>query len=57
MNRSNHETGKKKILEGVKVFDAGWAIVGPLTATYLGFLGATVVTMESLIVTNGTSRW
>lgn len=47
MNRPSHETEKKKILEGVKVFDAGWAIVGPLTATYLGFLGATVVTMES----------
>jgi benzylsuccinate CoA-transferase BbsF subunit len=47
MTPSNHGTRKKKILEGVKVFDAGWAIVGPLTATYLGFLGATVVTMES----------
>jgi benzylsuccinate CoA-transferase BbsF subunit len=35
------------ILAGIKVVDFGWAIVSPLTATYLGFLGATVVTVES----------
>lgn len=35
------------ILHGIKVVDFGWAIVAPLTATYLGFLGATVVTIES----------
>ncbi len=49
MNFSNtkNRSVQKKILEGIKVLDAGWAIVGPLTATYLGYLGATVVTMES----------
>ncbi len=34
-------------LKGVKVVDFGWAIVSPLTATYLGFLGAEVITVES----------
>jgi crotonobetainyl-CoA:carnitine CoA-transferase CaiB-like acyl-CoA transferase len=34
-------------LKGVKVIDFGWAIVSPLTATYLGFLGAEVITVES----------
>ena len=35
------------MLRDIKVVDFGWAIVSPLTATYLGFLGATVVTVES----------
>jgi benzylsuccinate CoA-transferase BbsF subunit len=34
-------------LKGLKVVDFGWAIVSPLTATYLGFLGAEVITVES----------
>jgi len=49
MNPSDNpaRSGRKKILEGIKVFDAGWAVVGPLTSTYLGYLGATVVSIES----------
>ena len=35
------------ILKDVKVIDFGWAIVSPITAAYLGFLGATVITVES----------
>ena len=38
---------EKEILKGIKVIDFGWAIAGPLVATYLGFLGATVITVES----------
>jgi benzylsuccinate CoA-transferase BbsF subunit len=39
--------GQQHILRDVKVVDFGWAIVSPIAATYLGFLGATVITVES----------
>ncbi|MFC5819052.1 CoA transferase [Nonomuraea harbinensis] len=35
-------------LDGVKVWDASWVGVGPLTARYLAEYGATVVRTESL---------
>jgi crotonobetainyl-CoA:carnitine CoA-transferase CaiB-like acyl-CoA transferase len=35
-------------LEGVKVWDASWVGVGPLTGRYLGDYGATVVRTESM---------
>jgi benzylsuccinate CoA-transferase BbsF subunit len=38
----------KKVFEGIKVLDFGWAIAGPLTLKYLADYGATVVCIESL---------
>ncbi len=38
---------QQRILKDVRVVDFGWAIVSPAAAGYLGFLGATVVTVES----------
>jgi benzylsuccinate CoA-transferase BbsF subunit len=37
----------KKVFEGVKIIDFGWAIAGPLTLKYLADYGATVVCIES----------
>jgi benzylsuccinate CoA-transferase BbsF subunit len=37
----------ESVLKNVKVIDFGWAIASPIVATYLGFLGATVITVES----------
>jgi len=37
----------KKVFEGIKVIDFGWAIAGPLTLKYLTDYGATVVCIES----------
>lgn len=39
----------KSALEGLKVVDFSWAIVGPLTAEYLAQMGATVVKVESQV--------
>lgn len=38
---------ERKVFEGVKVVDFGWAIAGPLTLKYLADYGATVVNIES----------
>ncbi|MBI4763031.1 MAG: CoA transferase [Deltaproteobacteria bacterium] len=40
-------SSRKPLLRDVKVVDFGWAVVSPISATYLGFLGATVITVES----------
>jgi benzylsuccinate CoA-transferase BbsF subunit len=37
----------KKVFEGIKIIDFGWAIAGPLTLKYLADYGATVVCIES----------
>jgi len=37
----------KSILEGVKIADFSWVVVGPRTASYLGEYGAEVVRVES----------
>jgi benzylsuccinate CoA-transferase BbsF subunit len=37
----------KKVFEGIKIVDFGWAIAGPLTLKYLADYGATVVCIES----------
>lgn len=37
----------KKVFEGIKVVDFGWAIAGPLTLKYLADYGATVICVES----------
>lgn len=37
----------QSLLKDVKIIDFGWAIVSPMSAAYLGFLGATVITVES----------
>ncbi len=37
----------KKALEGVKIADFSWVAVGPVTTSYLGDSGATVVKIES----------
>jgi benzylsuccinate CoA-transferase BbsF subunit len=37
----------KKVFEGIKILDFGWAIAGPLTLKYLADYGATVVCIES----------
>lgn len=37
----------KKVFQGVKVVDFGWAIAGPMTLKYLADYGATVVCVES----------
>jgi crotonobetainyl-CoA:carnitine CoA-transferase CaiB-like acyl-CoA transferase len=38
----------KKVFEGIKIVDFGWAIAGPLTLKYLADYGADVVCIESL---------
>jgi benzylsuccinate CoA-transferase BbsF subunit len=38
----------KKVFEGIKILDFGWAIAGPLTLKYLADYGATVICIESL---------
>lgn len=38
----------RKVFDGIKVVDFGWAIAGPLTLKYLADYGATVVCVESL---------
>jgi len=38
----------KKALEGIKIADFSWAVVGPLTTKYLADQGATVVKVESI---------
>jgi benzylsuccinate CoA-transferase BbsF subunit len=40
-------SSRNPLLRDVKVVDFGWAVVSPISATYLGFLGATVITVES----------
>ncbi|MDD5288063.1 MAG: CoA transferase [Dehalococcoidales bacterium] len=40
-------TAGKQALEGIKVADFSWSIVGPLAARYLADFGATVVHVES----------
>jgi len=37
----------KKVFEGIKIIDFGWAIAGPLTLKYLADYGATVICVES----------
>ena len=37
----------KKVFEGLKIIDFGWAIAGPLTLKYLADYGATVICIES----------
>jgi crotonobetainyl-CoA:carnitine CoA-transferase CaiB-like acyl-CoA transferase len=37
----------KKVFEGIKIIDFGWAIAGPLTLKYLADYGATVICIES----------
>jgi benzylsuccinate CoA-transferase BbsF subunit len=37
----------KKVFEGIKILDFGWAIAGPLTLKYLADYGATVICIES----------
>jgi benzylsuccinate CoA-transferase BbsF subunit len=37
----------RKVFEGIKIIDFGWAIAGPLTLKYLADYGATVVCIES----------
>lgn len=37
----------KKVFEGIKIIDFGWAIAGPLTLKYLADYGATVICLES----------
>jgi benzylsuccinate CoA-transferase BbsF subunit len=37
----------RKVFEGLKIIDFGWAIAGPLTLKYLADYGATVVCIES----------
>jgi benzylsuccinate CoA-transferase BbsF subunit len=41
------ETGGEQALEGLKIADFTWSIVGPLTAKHLADHGATVVRVES----------
>lgn len=38
---------RKKALEGIKVADFSWVVVGPFSTSYLGDFGATVVKVES----------
>jgi benzylsuccinate CoA-transferase BbsF subunit len=38
----------KKVFEGIKALDFGWAIAGPLTLKYFADYGATVICIESL---------
>lgn len=38
---------ERKVFDGVKVVDFGWALAGPLTLKYLADYGATVVNIES----------
>ena len=38
---------KQEVFEGVKIFDFGWAIAGPLTLKYFADYGATVICLES----------
>lgn len=38
----------KRVFEGIKVVDFGWAIAGPLTLKYLADYGAKVICIESL---------
>ncbi len=40
---------EKKLLEGVKVIDFSWALVGPRTAKMLGAYGAEVLRLESSV--------
>ncbi|MDD5288457.1 MAG: CoA transferase [Dehalococcoidales bacterium] len=42
-----HSLEHKQALEGIKVADFSWSIVGPLAARYLADYGATVVRVES----------
>jgi len=37
----------KKVFEGIKIVDFGWAIAGPLTLKYFADYGATVICVES----------
>jgi len=37
----------KKVFEGIKILDFGWAIAGPLTLKYLADYGAMVICIES----------
>lgn len=38
---------KNKLLDGIKVVDFGWIAVAPVTARYLGDMGATVIKVET----------
>ena len=38
---------RDKALDGIKIADFGWVIVGPLTAKYLADHGAQVIRIES----------
>ncbi len=38
---------KTKILEGIRVLEFGWAVVGPLTCSWLGGYGAEVIKVET----------
>ena len=39
---------KRQVFDGIKIFDFGWAIAGPLTLKYFADYGATVICLESL---------
>jgi crotonobetainyl-CoA:carnitine CoA-transferase CaiB-like acyl-CoA transferase len=45
--RWEKQTLSKKVFEGIKILDFGWAIAGPLTLKYLADYGATVICIES----------
>jgi len=43
----NKEAMTKKILEGIRIAEFGWAVVGPLTASWAGNYGAEVIKIET----------
>jgi benzylsuccinate CoA-transferase BbsF subunit len=47
VKRGHLQTLSKKVFEGIKIIDFGWAIAGPLTLKYLADYGATVICIES----------
>lgn len=37
----------KKILDGIRVVEFGWAVVGPITCSWVGNYGAEVIKVET----------
>lgn len=47
MKETNTGTPMDKILEGIRIVEFGWAVVGPLTTSWAGSYGAQVIKVET----------